>query len=273
MFAVLQVEKYEKGLLNRFQNLFDRNKVKLNYYSVKGAAPFFVMKVKEGKNGVDWEKVSIKAGGCAESILVSKNIQIPVSCGLSRFEPKLLQNVLLFNNMLEILKRLNNNNISVTVLDKEAGLVKNIDRLFDYARHITVLTDDFPRYKVASQRIMDSCGGAIVLKEYDSDFEKSDIVFSDQYNEKKLKNCGIVFCPDNESLDEKIISGYDAEFPEHTLKNKPDGIDSFVFVSALYELNSLKGLDDLMFSKLIKCNEKIEKSEVVAIIEQLLHQE
>ena len=271
MFAVLEVEKYEKGLIKYIQRKFDKSKTTLTYCAVKGASPYVKINIKEKSDGIDWAEVRNCAGVCAERLLLSNKIDIPVGFGIQRYYPKLYPSVLMFNNMLEMLGSIRKrNNLSVAVYDKHGALTRQIDKLFDYERHITVLTDNIPDYKIASQRVMDNCGAAIIINDYNSKENKCDIAFADRYDREIMNRYKLVFCPEKLNGYANLIYGTDVSVAGSFLSNKPESIDTFIFLCALYELNSFKEAEKFSYSKLYFCSQEIENKKLLHILNSVL---
>ena len=271
MFAVLEVENYEKGLIKYIQRKFDKSKTTLTYCAVKGASPYVKINIKEKSDGIDWSEVKYCAGVCAERLLLSEKIDIPVGYGVYRYSPKLYPSVLMFNNMLNLLERIEKRkNLSIAVYDKYGALTRKIDKLFDYARHITVLTDNIPDYKIASQRIMDNCGAAIIINNYNSKENRCDIAFADRYDREIMNRYKLVFCPQKLNGYANLIYGTDVCATGGFLSNKPESIDSFVFLCALYELNSFRQAEEFSYSKLYFCSQEIENEKLLNILNSVL---
>ncbi|MBQ7653755.1 MAG: hypothetical protein IJS17_01635, partial [Clostridia bacterium] len=187
------------------------------------------------------------------------------------FKPSIYRILPLFNSFMQVIRTFEkrNNALNVTVLDSAGILSGKIDSLLDFARHITVLTDNIHDYKTASQRVMDSCGAAIVINDYDYPEVSDSVVFCDEYDDR-LKNCPVVFCADENAASEKIINGYELEAEDFVLEKKPESIDLFDFAAALYELNDLKRAGEFAFSKLKIADKEVSIEEMKKMIKNAI---
>lgn len=268
MFAVLEIEEYKRGIIKRLKRLFESDDVLMNYRTVKGCVPFITIKIKKKPSGINWDEVRNAAGVCAQRLLLSKSVEIPKGYGLVRFEPDAYKNIPLFNSMMQVLKSVEKkNNLNVTVLDKEGVLCERIDSLLDHVRHITVLTDSISDYRTASQRVMDSCGAAIVINDYDYPEVTDSIVFADKYDERS-KRCKVVFCPD--SKNENTIGGDCIEAEYYVLEQKPECVDTLDFVAALYEFNGFRRANEYAFRRFVFQGQEITPEDLKKMIGEAL---
>lgn len=275
MFAVVKIDEYEKGISGWLKRRFEKDKSAMSYCSVNGAAPFVIINVSETKKGIDWNEIRNCAGVCAPRLLLDERIDIPVGYGIGRFKPKLYPNVLMFNNMVDVIRRMKiqNNDISLTVLDKYASLNNCIDFVFEHVRYVTVLTDKSSDYYEASKRVMENYGAAMIINSYNTQIEKSDIIFADKYDYDRFKDYKIVFCHERVNSYTNLIYGFDMAIPGYIMKNKPSGISSFNFICALYELNNLQNVTDLSFSHLAFCSQEIDEDELAKALNKILRGE
>ena len=264
MFAVLETEKYKKGLVGYFKRLFDNGEPVMSYRTVKGAVPFIILKMKETSRGVDWGEVCNSTGVCAQRLLLSKDITIPKGLGVCRFKPTIYRCIPIFNNMVETIRLMNTKkkDINVTVLDKSGALSEKIDELLDYVRHITVLTDCTGEYKTASKRAMNNYGAAIVINDYETEEISDSIVFADKYDINRMRNCKAVFCAENEAVFQNVIYGMDIEPDADVAEMKPQQIETYDFVAALYEFNNFKRAGNYAFKKMILDNAELTPDEL-----------
>ena len=269
MFAVLDIDKYEGGFLKAVSRFFVKKDAEITHREVQGGKSFFEIKVYETSSGVDWEEVKWCAGVCADRLLVPQGVEIPYSSGVYKFVPKKLPLVMIFNNAVEIISKVSTDkNFSVAVFDKIGALASKVDVLLNFARHLTVYTDDATLYSSATQRIMDNFGAAVIVLPYESECDESNIIIADRYNENRMSNAPIVFCAEKLSCYSNLIFGNNMTLCGQYMKSKPPKIDAFDFVSALYEMNSFDEIGDLMFSQLYIGGEECSSEKVTGYIDE-----
>jgi len=201
MFAVLDIDEYDGGFLKAVSRFFIKKEAEVNRREVEGGKPFYEIKVYETYRGIDWNEVKWCAGACADRLVVPRGVEIPYSSGVYKFIPKKLPLVMIFNNAVDIFGKTARGNIScVSVFDKTGSLASKVDVVLDFARHLTVYTDESGLYSSASQRIMDNFGASVIVLPYDSECDESGLIITDRYDENRMKNSPVVFCG------EKLVS-------------------------------------------------------------------
>lgn len=268
MFAVLEIEEYQKGLIKRLQRFFESDEPVMSYCTVKGAVPFITIRMKAKRSGINWREVRNVAGVCSQRLLLSGDIEIREGHGVVRFKPTVYRAIPLFNSMVNVMSDLDRiGDLNVTVLDRAGALCDRIDSLLDCARNVTVLTDNIAAYQTASKRVMDNLGAALVIYDYDRPEIADNVVFADKYDDR-LEKCKVVFCPEGAECARNVIGAEEIEADEYVCQQKPDFVELFDFVAALYEYNGFKRAAEYGFGRLIFNGYEIKPEEVGEMIRQ-----
>lgn len=233
MFSVLNI-------VQPARSFFGRRKctVESVLSPVRGAAPYKVINVTAGKRGIDWRKVAQAAGASAKSMLVPKDVLIPLSAGIESFVPQVLPSVILLNTVAaaECDKR----SRSVLIVDRRGLLADYVIRVVPSASKITVVTDEPEKYVVTVRSIMEQYGASIRVCSQTGENERFDVAVSDE----AVGGAAVCLMPSEVG---DIISREGIPYEYLHLCNEK--IDPFLFVCALFECSGLKAPGELTLSK------------------------
>lgn len=244
MFCVLRIVKRENKLFERLFGSFIKDDYSLDSVPVFKGAPFFVVTVAVGRNGVDWEKVAAISGKCSAKLLCAE--AIPETDCIGRFESSLLKNRIAENTFIKLLEQnnLKNHPADIAVTDSKALNTAFTEKIAPFAASLTVVTDNKERYGKTAERLLQETGTSAAL--LSSVNGEKIIIDSDNYI--------MTVQTDNGKM--KIQNGCDFTVPESYRALLPEGIDKYDFYSALYELCGVFSLGECIFSSIEVNNEK-----------------
>ncbi len=148
MFCVLTVKCRRDGLFERTLGFLRKDKYELVTVPVLKAAPFFHLTATVGKKGVDYQKVLLEVGRCAEKLVVENGVDVPKMYGIGEFNGNLLYEKMAENTLKLISKDVVQNNSKIE-------FDKNDFSLPDY--YLKLIPNGVEKYKFASA-LYELCG-------------------------------------------------------------------------------------------------------------------
>ena len=243
MFCVLKIIQRERNLVERLFGKYRKNEYVLKTVPVFKGAPFYELNAVVGEKGVEWEQVVRIVGKCALRMVVSPEIEIPQNKYMRIFKSDKLYKMMMHNTFKNILEK-NKKLVSICVTDKNAEYGDFILKLAEYASQLSIVTLNKTEYISLCdkmQKINGLCPSIV------SEVVKSQVCIDTENSTMKING--------GEDCIE-IHSGQDFSVPEIYEKLLPEGINSYDFYSALYELCGVFAINQCSFDTVIVNNEK-----------------
>ena len=152
MFTCIEILPEKEGFLNKIYERIKPPSPEREYVQVKGATPFLRLKVRE--NNVDWRKISSLLSKNERVVLKDKFLSLPEQSALYTYTPHLLGINIMFRTMCEVLKSADRcADITLSVFDKDAHLLNQIENIVPLVRYATVYTEKISEYFVCASQI------------------------------------------------------------------------------------------------------------------------
>ncbi len=245
MFTCLEILPEKEGLFWKICEKIKPAPLEREYVQVMGATPFLRISVR-GKN-IDWYKISSSLTGGERVLLTDGETEIPAGVGLSPCTSQALGLNIMFRAFLKFAEKSKaSHKISVSVYDKDGFLIPEIKKLVPVVRRISVYTEKIREYFYASSKIMEESGLSIKLNEYSSHAFSEKIIIADKYS-RDMKDAKLVFLADNSVISHNTVTGEGICLENDYRALKGDGIDDFLFASALFMYNKADFLKEKDF--------------------------
>lgn len=246
MFTVLKVNPFQKPPI--FKRLFYRPpKPSLTRVPLRGGAFFYTVECFADKRGnADLSSLPDLVGGCAQRILL-QDVKIPILPPLQIFDPVLYPQILFLNTAVDFLEKLPESPHARTLgfVDPEARLQNAIVPFVRQAKTVKIFTDFPKRYDELAKEILADWGLSVIVSSC------ADV----------LRDCTVLLMPFLKTengidgvlqygMPKVCCAGDGCVLPAEFEARRPQGVDSVLFASALYELCNQKDLDNLRYARL-----------------------
>ena len=245
MFCVLNVKTRRNSVCERLFGYLIKDEYNLHTIPVYRGAPFYFLDVSVGKKGVNWEKVVLEVGKCAERMVANNFFDLPENLNVGYFKSDILYDKMMKNTFLKILRNnMMTNPKSIFVFDENAKHTDFTKRVSRYATYLAISTSNKEKYYDVCEDITEDNGLCPVLT---NDNNGTNVRINANNNVMTIV-CG------NENLN--ISCGCDFTVPQIYEKLLPEGIEKYSFYSALYELCGVFSLGDGVFDVITANKEK-----------------
>lgn len=251
MFIVLRTVKPVNGILNKRRQKKALELCEPVSHSTENGLPFFTLDILDDKNGINWKSAEEKCGRYVSRIVAPRSISLPDNSRLKRFISSSSNGIFIFNTALEIIKnaKISPESISVTVIDRNASMNAEIERLLPFASSIRVVTARPERYASVCKRIFDSFGASIIIRPVYEPCSKKDIVICCDGATAQSMQDAAVFSYRRGIYGKLRFFCSGMELSEKHKEIIPDSINSADFASALTELCGCTEYKYAAFSK------------------------
>lgn len=244
MFTVLKVNPFQKPPI--FKRLFYRPpKPIFTRVPLRGGAFFYTVECFADKRGnADLSSLPDLVGGCAQRILL-QDVKIPILPPLQIFDPVLYPQILFLNTAVDFLETLPESPHARTLgfVDPEARLQNAIVPFVRQAKTVKIFTDFPKRYDGLAKEILADWGLSVIVSSC------ADV----------LRDCTVLLMPFLKTengiggvlqygMPKVCYAGDGCVLPAEFEARRPQGVDSVLFASALYELCNQKDLDNLRYT-------------------------
>lgn len=244
MFCVLNVEKRPDTLRERLFGSLIKDEYEAKMVPVFKAAPFYIMDVKVGKRGVDWDRIVYCAGKCARRLVLINHTELPPRNDMSAFKSNMLYREIMCNTFAEILKK-SNDKKTVAVIDNKGETANFLYKIAPLASALTVVTNSKEKYTGICDNIQQNCGLCTVIQSSPAEAQiKID-----------TERCVMTVIGEKSCIN--ISDGGDFTVPQIYQKLLPDNADKYTFFAALYELCGVFSLGECVFDTITVNNKKI----------------
>lgn len=273
MFVALEPVRQES---NSLRSIFDRMAGPKAWLEARSAcgADFVVIKARIGKKGPDWEQIRQLAGRYADRMLLPDSLLPPEDSLIRQPLCATFDKQVLVHTACEIIQR-----TRIPMYRRVAGLI-DLDgnhadmlfRLLKYYTSVRVVTNNFEKYFIESERMMEELGAPVLVGE----------------ELRSLEDCVLVVLP--QSIPEMsgkppcpVLAGEQALLPSRwniaaklrppppaqLLSCCPAGIDPYRLMGALYEFCGVQSLP--LVAEHILFNYKVSAlSEVVQAVTSVI---
>ncbi|MEG2050982.1 MAG: hypothetical protein RR012_01640 [Oscillospiraceae bacterium] len=258
MFAVLQINQSDKGILALMKNTFSKSKIEVKRVRISGAQPFFVISTTQKGKRINWSELEQILGRLSGKLILPNGLTPPVDSNVKQIDiTDELPAKMLFNTAIEIskLSALPSQNQKITVVDKTGVYLDQIENLVKHAAVVRVITDKINHYEDVAQDILCDWGASISVSR---DFRialKSDIIISpfEQITGTEALVLSTSAC---KVLTPKTALSNRVSLPKEFKEFLPAGIDEHDFACTLFDSCKLKSLAEHNFEKMLFCGEE-----------------
>ncbi len=255
MFVVLQTEARAESFFQRLKEQVYPQEPELTKIAVRNGAPFFVLKVKKKKTGVQWDDVAFAAGRCASHIVASEDEEIPENGIVRRFLPKYLPFMMLLSTAINALKicEVPHTDISIGIMDKLGALANIADKAADAASVVKVVTERERVYERVSDELMENHGASLIYGSQAEMLRDCNVIICREREEAGSSNAAIFSVSDGGIIhgSEKSFAAGRFEMPKEYEGILPKGVNPITFASALHELCGVRGFEDMPYKTLV----------------------
>ncbi|MEG2396468.1 MAG: hypothetical protein RSB11_05465 [Oscillospiraceae bacterium] len=254
MFTILKILPREKGIKTFINSFLKKDEPILTRIAVNGGAPFFIVEVINGKNGLDFPRVASILGIGAKCIILENNVKMPNNKYLKEFEPKKLSNIMLFNSGKQLISKCEKPECEriCAVIDPSAELVSRISQLVPMTSILKIITNSPGKYEKAAADILEDFGLPIIITQSEKMLDDCDFIISPFKNENNIySECITIKYKKQQSI---RVKGEGITLPNEYREIMPPNIDEFKFAAALYELSCVKKIGELSYDRIIILN-------------------
>lgn len=237
MFVILNVEFVQKGRIKRGKTVS-----RINEVMTGGGERFYIADIAACEKGINWDEVEYFLGRYGKNILLDNRIKLPDFTGLRRFSSDEFKNILLFNTVSSLFKRmyLEGVKISCCIHDSEGLYSSFLPLIVKFASETVVVTKRSFRYHSEISRLYSYMGAGVRITDKEFDVQEGAFVI-DTDNSFKYRGKGLVFSPWGNGL-----NPYGAEGFNDIKSLCPEYIDITDFLGAMYKLNRENRLKDAL---------------------------
>ena len=228
MFVIIDMSDERKRIFEKYR----KHETTVTRHDVFSCAPFFVARAH--KLYPDFEELRrvVTRYGCA---LAADDICLPDSFGTLMFSPQILPLRMLVNSAALAISSKGKSNISVTVIDKDAKAVGDIDKIVPFARSVHVITAKQHLYDETVSGIFENFGAVVIVSDNYSTAYGSDLIISLDDRELDGIDYGKIIVYKKYSLQGNVTAVNKCRFTYRGFDSEKYGVDSYLFLCALYE--------------------------------------
>ncbi len=257
MFAVLKIIPKEKGMGVRLKHFFSPPEPVFERVNVKGAAPFYRLEIYEKQCKDGYGEVIKMLGSCSKAVIQTFGTDVSPVNGIKIFRPTLLPNIMTVNSAEDFLRHRKYDKTAFTlgIKDRKGAFSQYLEKFVNLAGEVRVFTKNEFAYKSVCDKIYDLYGLSVVICLNERNLGSCDMIISPGNEfDRYFNNCVLVRCGESEY---NILKGEGITLPKYIAELLPDGVDSLVFASALYEACALKTLGTLKYDKMTVTGENV----------------
>ena len=260
MFACLQLTQKESHPLRDWRRPPQPQLVRVD---CPGGGPFFRLEAPCRKGGgPDWALVEQAAGRLRTKMLFPEGVVPPappepatparaqMEPGLRAYVPKRLPLLLSLRCAQQVLRATAApaQSLRVTVVDSKGVLCRSLEAIVPLAGSLRVFSTDLSAWRGVAAGLLARYGVTLILSDSVGCFAQSDVVIASDLSLFTGRERGLIFTPDRTPLPGcRVVRCNDPVLPESCAGLAPEGIDTLLFASALYELCGVKEMERLQF--------------------------
>lgn len=199
----------------------------------------------------DMKKLAPFLVGCGDTIVCSKNCNINIA-PYKRFENGSFAQVMMLNFVKDILARTDISplRIKIAYYDPMGRYPYTAEALLEYCPGLTVVTNTPKFYETFSERLSEESGCSLIVSNTIDSLRDCDILLCSEAPDIHfpLSDDTIVFYASQPQIKQNGTSVYEYKtaVPYKYQRVRPEYIDEFSFLSALYTLCGVKELENLV---------------------------
>lgn len=253
MFVVVNVKESGKRRIRK-----GRTVDKVREIRTSGSERFYIADVLDSSDGVNWNEVAAFLGRHSRNVLTGKNILLPESCPVRRYDAAKYKNILLFNTAEMILKQafLAGCRTECVIYDRDGKYSFLLHKAVRFACHTTVVTDKEYLYFSAAASLYKNIGASVTVTDK-SEKTSSDTLVVDTDGVRDIKSEFLLSVNNNGAVP-KYTEGL------NDLKCLcPEYIDTIDFLGAVYEYNGDKRPENAVVRVFSKDGENITTARLI----------
>ncbi len=251
MLTVLNIEKNSsKNFMQKIKSLFRPYEISAAVKKQNKISVLYI-KYRLNRGKINYKKIYDYAIGAPKTVLCSGELELE-NTPFRRFESIEYACVMMQNAVCDILKRadVSPDSLKIAYYDPMADHPLFAEKLSEFTSQLMVITNMPGFYEKESERLSDSIGVSLIVSDSPERLSDCDILISPERIETKLplSEKTIVFTSARPSVSLKgtVLYEYFPEFPYKYQRLRPENIDGFYFLSALYTLCGVKELGKLI---------------------------
>ncbi len=257
MFVLLRTVELSGGFFSKKRQKKRLEKCAPVSVSSENGMPFFILDALEYKGTLNFSLIEEKCGRYVSRIVAPRSISLPDSGRLKRFIPMNSGGIFILNTALKMIEEANPKpeEVSITVIDRNAFMCGEISRLLPFSSPLRVVTSRPERYTPVCRKIYDEYGASVIIRPFYEPCSKKDIVICCDGATSVSMNGAAVFSL-KRGINGKIrFFGSGIPLSEQHREIVPDNIESGDFAAALTELCGSTAYKSAVFSEIeTSCN-------------------
>lgn len=235
MFAIINVSQSNA--------VFRKVKICSQRFTLPNSDAFFTVTAEKSYSRVPWKKLENCMGILKKDVILTGDAVLPEYSGISEFTPDVFPYIVLVNTAIE---RLNNSRYkSLIIFDEKAICMDYIQRFVNNFERIRVITPYVEKYTAVARILLENYGFSLEVSA-DPSYD-SDVIISNSCD-IPLYFSGKVFSNKRKfMMNAEVFSGGEIVLPEEYENIRPEGVDKFLFASALYEKCNISELGKLKY--------------------------
>ncbi len=248
--AIEVVDKRPKGPVKKLRSLFHPYELSAR---VKKQNKISILQLtyKQYRGAFRIERLVPYLRGCSRNLLCSKELDAELS-PFRRFECCDFAEIMMLNFVKDILKKAEpfSRPLKIAYLDPMGNYPETAESLLEHTSELTVVTNVPRFYETVSDKLSEEKGASLIVSNTIDALSDCDILLCSEAVDihLPLPADAIVFCVEKPcvSLKNTVVYEYCVPVPYKYQRLKPDHLDDFYFLSALYSLCSADELSRLV---------------------------
>ncbi len=240
MFAVVKLVQQEKSFWSRFK----RPKITSERVSLPNGECFFIITAEKKGDKVPFKDILSVSGNLSDSLIFENDFVFDSSWNYTPFVPTDLRKRLLFDLAVRHLQKLKLNpaETGICICDSEGLYKDSLEKMVSLAAKIHIITPDRKIYESEVKRLLFEYGVSVTLsRSFDCVANNCNVAVSHTSGHIPLSFSGLIFTNEKRPfLNSRVFSVESADLPFDYEKLRPNGVDKFIFASALYEKCKVK---------------------------------
>lgn len=251
MFFVLNVTEKESSLYSRVSDYFHSPEVLVQKVESGRMLPFYRINTSTHHGKIPWREIEKAAGKLCGRAILQDGIVLPEDTKIKKYEPAVFPKRVLFNSAVSVLERLRLDPVkmSITVFDENGYLTDLIERLVYLCSSIRIITSCAQSYEQLKERLFEKYGISVIISaQSNGSILTSTAIIADNSSEVPLIYHGLLFTgKKRQMLNATVLCGGRITLTKKAQLLYTPGIDKLTFASALYELCSLRELENTIY--------------------------
>lgn len=265
MFVLLRTVKISGGFFSKKRQKKILGNCTPVSVSSENGMPFFILDTADNNGTFDFSSIEKKCGYYASRIVAPRSIFLPDSGKIKRFIPGVSAGLFLLNTALKTIEEVNPEpeKISITVIDRNASMCSEINKLLPFSSPLRIVTTRPERYTPVCRKIFNEYGASVLIRPFYEPGSKKDIVICCDGATSDSMNSAAVFSVKRGIYGKLRFFGSRISLSNLHREIVPCNIESTDFAAALTELCGSTAYKSATFSDIeANCNLCNDKSPV-----------